>query len=136
MKQIKLYSRDNFKDWETKWEDVKPFKIVSVSDDIELWDRAIKINDTYYRICVQQGNNYQVKEILNFNLNKSDTWGEQEIKCPICGYEMSDSWEYEDDEGEEICGGCGATLEWKRDVEVTYSTEVKERVEPIILGEE
>ena len=48
MKQIKLYSRDNFKDWETKWEDVKPFKIVSVSDDIELWDRAIKINDTYY----------------------------------------------------------------------------------------
>lgn len=136
MREIKLYLLEDFEDWKASWEDVKPFKILSVSDDIELWDRVIKINKSYYRIFSSQGNNYKIEEILNFDLDEIDTWGEQEIKCPICGYEMSDSWEYEDDEGEEICGGCGATLEWKREVEVTYSTEVKEKVEPIILEEE
>ncbi|MGL6184732.1 MAG: hypothetical protein ACRC1T_05070 [Clostridium chrysemydis] len=133
MKQIKLYLKDDFKSWDTDWKDVKPFRILSVSDDTDLWERAIRLDDTYYTICAKQGENYQIEELPSYDLNKEETFGEDEIKCPICGYEISDSWECEDDGGEEVCGGCGSILEWNRVVEVTYSTTVKEKTRAIRL---
>ena len=70
--------------------------------------------------------------ILSDHLTEEEeNWDTSEIKCPICGYEESDSWEYDSDQGEIKCGGCGATLEWSREVEVSYSTEVKKSVQPI-----
>lgn len=133
MKQIKLYLRDDFNNCLQDWKEIKPFKTLSVADDIELWDKALVLDDKYYTVCMSEGNNYKIDELPNFDLSEEETSLESEIKCPICGYEVSDSWEYSDDEGELVCDGCGATLEWGREVEVTYSTKVTEKTEPIKL---
>lgn len=133
MKQIKLYLSDDFKDILQDWEEVKPFKILSVADDIDLWESAISLGNKIYGVASSQGDSYKIYELPNFNIEEDTTYGEDEIKCPICGNEISDSWEYEGEDGEEICPGCGATLEWTREVEVTYSTSVKKVVKPLKL---
>ena len=131
MKKIELYLANDFKDIFTKWDEVKVYKTLSVADDVELWDRAINIDGKFYSVCCSQGNKYQIIELEQFNLERSSNWGKDEITCPICGYEVGDSWEYDSDYGELECGSCGATLEWSREVEVSYSAEVKKSVQPI-----
>lgn len=133
MKKIELYLADDFKDIFTEWDEVKVYKTLSVADDVELWNRAINLEGKFYSICCSQGNKYQIRELEQFNLEEDENWDKSEITCPICGYEHSDSWEYDSDCGEIECGGCGATLEWSRDVCVSYSTEVKKVVEPLSL---
>lgn len=131
MKKIELYLADDFKDIFTEWDEVKVYKTLSVADDVELWNRAINLEDKFYSICCSQGNKYQIRELEQFNLEEDENWDKSEITCPICGYEVSDSWEYDSDEGECECGCCGASLEWSREVEVSYSAEVKKSVQPI-----
>lgn len=50
------------------------------------------------------------------------SYGEDEIVCPWCGYEHTDSWETRADNGDFECHGCGKTFAFTRDVSVTYST--------------
>jgi hypothetical protein len=45
-----------------------------------------------------------------------------EIVCPYCGYEFSDSWEIGADSGEEECYECGEKFEFYRHIEVSYCT--------------
>lgn len=45
------------------------------------------------------------------------------IVCPKCGYEDTDSWEIEGNDGEIECD-CGCTYSYEREVEVTYSTKI------------
>ncbi|HID0796030.1 TPA: hypothetical protein ACXDAB_003467 [Clostridium botulinum] len=46
-----------------------------------------------------------------------------EIVCPFCGYEFTDSWEYgEEDLGLIECNECGKSFYTNREVSVTYST--------------
>lgn len=47
---------------------------------------------------------------------------ENNIKCPYCNWEDQDSWEFQDDEGIQICGNCEEEFNVERNVEVTYST--------------
>ena len=131
MKKIELYLADDFKDIFTEWDEVKVYKTLSVADDVELWNRAINLEGKFYSICCSQGNKYQIRELEQFNLEEDENWDKSEITCPICGYEESDSWEYDSDYGELECGGCGAALEWSREVEVSYSAEVKKSLQPI-----
>lgn len=49
-----------------------------------------------------------------------------EIICPHCGYEHSDSWEYEGNDGVIECGNCEKPFSYCRDVSVTYSTHKEE----------
>lgn len=129
MKKIELYLADDFKDIFTEWDEVKVYKILSVADDVELWGGAIELDGKFYSVCCSQGNKYEIRELKEFNLEEKENYDTSEITCPICGYEISDSWEYDSDYGEIECGGCGATLEWSR--EVSYSTEVKKSLQPI-----
>lgn len=131
MKKIELYLVDDFKDIFTEWDEVKVYKILSVADDVELRDRAISLDGKFYSVCCSQGNKYKIRELEQLNLEENENWDKSEITCPICGYEFSDSWEYDSDYGEDKCEGCGATLEWRREVEVSYSAEVKKSVQPI-----
>lgn len=48
-----------------------------------------------------------------------DTQYTNEIKCPYCGYEWSDSWEMGNGDTEE-CPDCLNTFEYEMDVVVTY----------------
>lgn len=49
-----------------------------------------------------------------------ETYGD-EIICPYCKYEHSDSWELESDDGETECGECGKSFLYCRHIYVTYS---------------
>ena len=133
MKKIELYLDEDFKDIFTEWDEVEVYKTLYVADDVELWDRAIKVDGKFYSVCCSQGDKYKITELEQFNLEEESNWGKDEITCPICGYEVGDSWEYDSDEGDCECGGCGATLEWSREVEVSYSAGVKKALEPINL---
>jgi DNA-directed RNA polymerase subunit RPC12/RpoP len=55
-----------------------------------------------------------------------ECWGTDEIVCPHCGHEMSDSWEYLDGnrtKGSADCGECEKTFKWEAEYSVTYTTE-------------
>ena len=45
-----------------------------------------------------------------------------EITCPYCGYEFSESWEYGRDHGEIECHECDKSFTYSRDIQVTYAT--------------
>jgi sarcosine oxidase delta subunit len=47
---------------------------------------------------------------------------ESNIKCPYCGWEDQDSWEFDQEEGITECGGCEKEFNVTREIEVTYST--------------
>lgn len=47
---------------------------------------------------------------------------ENQIKCPYCDWEDSDSWEFDESEGVVTCGGCEKEFNVTREIEVTYST--------------
>lgn len=135
--KINLYLESDFKDIFQKWEDTPVFKTVDVEDNIDLWNRSIILDGKNYCTCSKQGNDYSIRELEYLKVHEDaeelETYGEDDIKCPVCGCEISDSWEYSEDSGEEFCYGCGALLEWSREVEVSYSAAVKEIVKPIKL---
>ena len=133
MKKIELYLYEDFKDILTEWDKVKVYKTLAVADDVELWDRAIELDGKFYSICGSQGNKYKIRELEQFNLEEDENYDTSEITCPICGYEFSDSWEYDSDCGELECEGCGATLEWSREVCLSYEAKVKKVMQPLSL---
>ena len=133
MKKIELYLNEDFKDIFIEWDEVKVYKTLAVADDVELWDRAIELDGKFYSICCSQGNKYKIRELERFDIEEEKNWDTSDITCPICKSEFGDSWEYDSDEGERECEGCGATLEWYRDVCVSYSAKVKKVVEPLSL---
>lgn len=47
----------------------------------------------------------------------------QEIICPNCFREYSDSWEYSDYDDNMICPDCGQSFYYERHLEVTYSSK-------------
>lgn len=59
-----------------------------------------------------------------------DTDCEDEITCPYCGYEFSDSFEYQDGWQEELgdidCPDCKETFECTASFSVSYSTKKKD----------
>jgi hypothetical protein len=48
--------------------------------------------------------------------------GTDNIICPCCGHNESESWERQEDQGEDQCEQCGARFSYRRDVSVTYTT--------------
>lgn len=51
----------------------------------------------------------------------------QNITCPHCGDEDTDSWEAGDSDDALECDNCKSVFSYQRDVEVTYSSEIIER---------
>lgn len=50
----------------------------------------------------------------------------QEVVCPYCGYEHSDSWEMSDDETDRECPDCEKIFDYERIVTCEYSSSKKE----------
>lgn len=133
MKQINLYLKDDFNNCFQGWEEVKPFKVLQVEDNVDLWGQAVLIDGEYYSVCSSQEENYKVIKLPKFDLNHKEEYLRNEITCPICGYQTCDGWEYDWEDGANTveCDGCGAILEAEMDC--VYSTTVKEKVKPIKL---
>lgn len=89
---------------------------------------VFKLNEYYYSLCIVAANKEYgaAHELINFDINGEETNYKNDITCPICGHVDLDSWEEDDENNEYQCGRCGAMLEVIRNVEVTYSAEVKE----------
>ena len=51
-----------------------------------------------------------------------DSQGTDDVVCPYCGYEISDSWEYPESEDEE-CSACSKHFHYTRHTSVTYYSE-------------
>lgn len=138
MKTIGLYLASDFKDIFQDWSEVPIFKTIEVEEDVDLWDKAIVLDGEFYSASRQDKNKYKIYKLEYLKLDavkeEIETWGEDEIKCPVCGEIWGDSWEIQADSGVDYCDSCGATIEWERDISVTYSASVKEVVDPIKLN--
>ena len=62
-----------------------------------------------------------MSEIKKAKPEDFEVYSTDEVTCPYCRQEQSDSWEYTDD-GEADCGECGYEFSFTRNVEVTYSS--------------
>lgn len=49
-------------------------------------------------------------------------WSDNEITCPHCGWEVSESWELEEDDGEYVCEECEKEFLYNRVREISYHT--------------
>lgn len=80
-----------------------------------------------------------VKDILTIEyvqepIDEDEIFQHNEIKCPYCGDEKSDSWEYSDD-GTEHCDSCGSEYIYERIVDISYTTIIKKKNNKITILE-
>lgn len=73
---------------------------------------------------------WKCPECVHYDVELSIWENEQlatdEITCPWCGYELSDSWEYGDSDDAAECPECGKLFEYEREVDVTYTSKRRE----------
>lgn len=55
-----------------------------------------------------------------------DVYGADEITCPVCGAEESDSWEASEYDDNRECESCGAIFAYERHIEVSYQSKLVE----------
>jgi protein-arginine kinase activator protein McsA len=77
--------------------------------------------------CIKKGE--EEEEFAN------EQWQKDNITCPACGYEYTDSWEFDEDDDEVICQSCEATFALIINREVTYSTRRIKKDEPEVANE-
>ena len=58
-------------------------------------------------------------------IDELDTWREDRIKCPYCGYIEGDSWEFGKDSTEYECPSCEKKSDLEVEIEVLYTTKRK-----------
>lgn len=59
-------------------------------------------------------------------IDEDEIFQNEEIKCPYCGIEQSDSWDCED-EGYITCDSCYSEYTYERVVEVSYTSNIKKK---------
>jgi hypothetical protein len=52
-----------------------------------------------------------------------------DLVCPGCGDVIKNPWDFEGDDGIVCCWKCGATYDYVREVEITYTTTLKRKNE-------
>jgi Uncharacterized protein conserved in bacteria len=63
--------------------------------------------------------------------NEILTYAEEEITCPYCHSTFECSWEYPEQEDNELCETCGGTFSYQQEVTVTYSSQPVSPPNPI-----
>lgn len=58
----------------------------------------------------------------------------EQITCPYCGYENSDSWEAGDNEDEYECPYCGSVFSYQRNVTVEYCSQPVRKAKAVYLN--
>lgn len=137
MKTIKLvlYNKINYFD-EIDFDNLPVWKEYKVPYEFNPWNMLLFIDNQNYNIITSKGNVYIIDKVIKFDDTNKEEYDKNEITCPVCGFELGDSWECENDEDELICECCGSKFAYTRNYEVTYDTEVIEVNYPISLREE
>lgn len=103
------------------------FGTFQTNDKIDICD-IFEIEGEYYNVCSMScSENTAVIEPIDINEDCDETYREDNMVCPFCGYTDYDSWEYEDGTNEINCPNCNAELEMEKEIEVTYTTTLKKK---------
>lgn len=105
----------------------KPNVICEIKSINAFPDGLVYIKEKIARCCsLDTKNDLLTIEYIDNIIDEDEIFQHDEIKCPYCGKEQSDSWEYSDD-GSEICDSCGTEYEYERIVDVSYTTTIKKK---------
>lgn len=108
-------------------EEFKPNTICEIKPITSFPDGLVYIQGKLARCCsLSIKEDILTIEYVNDPIDECEIFKHDEIKCPYCGREESDSWEYSDD-GSDICDTCGSEYEYERVVDVSYTTTIKKR---------
>lgn len=77
------------------------------------------IHNSYGLHCRKHYQELIDKDLKSF---EGDTSYTDEIVCPYCGLEHTDSWELDSDDGEYTCERCEYEFSYSRNISVDYST--------------
>lgn len=98
-------------------------EIATTDKEINIYDELV-IGGKHY-IPSQISHSKEMIGVREFDpSNESERFYESDLTCPYCGYEDIDAFELSEDSGEDVCGRCGAELEYERHIEVTYTTKL------------
>jgi len=114
-------------------EDSKKYCILETNQDVP-FDELLNINGKLYNCCSRTLNKDSDNKIIveETIFNEEEYKIAQEITCPYCGEELSDSWEMSDSEDEVYCEGCKSTYAYERDYDITYkSVPVKKNTKTV-----
>ena len=107
--------------------DFKPNIICEIKSIDAFPDGLVDIEDKIARCCsFDTKNDLLTIEYIDNIIDEDEIFQHDEIKCPYCGKQQSDSCEYSDD-GTEICDSCGTEYEYERIVDVSYTTTIKKK---------
>lgn len=93
----------------------------------------LKVNNMYYRCSALKAEEDSLYvRFVDFQVpQEGDTYTDDYLTCPYCGYEDHDSFELPDEDDEYECPQCGSTLKYHREISVSYDVEVVEGKEPL-----
>jgi|LGOV01.1.fsa_nt_gb DNA-directed RNA polymerase subunit RPC12/RpoP len=103
-------------------EESKKYCILETENDVpfrELLDIEGKLYHCCSRTLNKDSDNRIIVALTSFD-NEEDLKIEEEITCPYCGEESSDSWERDDSDDEVFCDGCKSIYSYERNNDVTY----------------
>ena len=105
---------------------IKDIPVIAVVEDYDELGTMIEIDGVVYGMAsVSKRDGFISVHVMSKELGQSDeSYGDDEIVCPHCKTELSDSWEYDDD-GTLDCDYCGSEFDFTRDMTVAYSTKLK-----------
>ncbi len=119
---MKIYIRDDFEIRELCLStNAKP--MIEVDKDIDV-NEVLRIRGELYYVCIKSKDYVVVRKlnVLALNEEPEDLFNQNEIKCPYCESEMSDSWEMPDEDGDYECPFCHSHFSYVREVSATYTS--------------
>lgn len=95
--------------------------------------QLLLINNNYYRCCRfnTQDELFVRWVCVDGDLPKeTETYSNDYLECPYCGYENENSFELPDEDDEYECPQCGSILKYNRQITVSYGVEVVDENKP------
>ena len=108
-------------------------KYLGETDQEVEFGALLKVNNRYYRCSVlnSEENSLYVRFVDYWIPKDEDTYNNDYLICPYCGYKDCDSFELSDEEDEYECPQCGSILKYHKEISVSYDVEVVKEKEPL-----
>lgn len=121
--------------WDLCLKDPQGKFLFETDKDIEVGDLIKYHRRTYVVVSMNVTKEWCEVRPITINIDADENLYEDTVICPVCGYkhDYCDCTEDYDDDFQ--CQNCGATLQYSREVEVTYNTYVKEMPKVIKIEE-
>ena len=108
-------------------------KYLGETDQVIEFGVLLKVNNRYYRCsALNAGENSLYVRFVDFCIPQdNDTYTDDYLTCPYCGYKDHDSFELPEEDDEYECPQCGSILKYHKEISVSYDVEVVEGKEPL-----